>query len=301
MNGTYYSPTAGKSPYYERLSPNSTKKLAQPSFEIKPTMDLCNLYVKGIEPGLTSSDLFNLFKPFGRIVSARVMKEVKSIGSSNKGFGFVSFSQSIEAAQALIAMHQPTDDHSNNTMGVRFHEPRVPRPEHNFCQQLAILSQHSELAPHFYTRSKHNNITPLRPMMMIVEDKQDTTNTCYASQSTVYYTSPPPPSYYYPTYWTDNRGVIYANVYHPYIQQSSMIYDDDDTEQKLLAMLEQQANISPLDQKQLKQKLLALSPAEQTDCIHHPVYFKEKINSFLLQLQSNTKQVNDDTAQSVKK
>jgi RNA recognition motif-containing protein len=300
MNGSYYSPKAGSSAYYERSSQTNTKKLAQPSFEIKPTMDLCNLYVKGIEPGLTSSDLFNLFKPFGRIISARVMEETgsNSSSSSNKGFGFVSFSQSIEAAQALIAMHQPTNDNNHNTMGVRFHEPRVPRPEHNFSHQLAILSQHSELAAHFYTRS-NNKIVPLRTM--ILEDKQDTS---FASQTSVYYTSPPapPPPYYYPAYWTDHRGVVYTNVYHPYIQpSSSMIYhdnddDDDTTRQKLLGMLEQQANISPSNQKQLKQKLLGLSRAEQISCIHHPVYFKEKINAFLLQSKAN-----DNTEQDAKK
>ncbi|KAF1805570.1 RNA recognition motif-containing protein, partial [Mucor lusitanicus] len=83
-------------------------------------MDLCNLYIKGIQPGMSSTDLFNLFKPFGRIISAKVMPQDKG----KRGFGFVSYSKSVEAAHAILSMNQ-TDD-----MVVRFHEPKVPRKEH---------------------------------------------------------------------------------------------------------------------------------------------------------------------------
>lgn len=258
MNGSYYPSQAGISGYCERIPANPTKKLTQPCFEIKPTMDLCNLYVKDIEAGLTSANLFNLFKPFGRIISARVMKEVSKNNSSridpdnNKCFGFVSFSQPIEAAQAIITMHQQTDDGKNRVV-VRFHEPRVSRPEHNFSQQIAILIQHSELASHFYTRSKHyKKIVPLRPV--VVEDGQDITNTSYASQRAMYSASltTSPLSFYCPIYWINHHGMIYTNVYRPCIQQfPSTIYNYDDTRRKLFDMLEQRGDISVLDQKLL--------------------------------------------------
>ncbi|KAI7847941.1 hypothetical protein BDC45DRAFT_451074, partial [Circinella umbellata] len=65
-------------------------------------MDLCNIYIKHIDPSIKSTELFNLFKPFGRIISARVMED-PSTGNS-RGFGFVSYSHPTEAAAALIEM-----------------------------------------------------------------------------------------------------------------------------------------------------------------------------------------------------
>jgi RNA recognition motif-containing protein len=227
-------------------------KLKQPSFEIKTSMDLCNLYIKGIQPGLTSSELFNLFKSFGRIISARVMEDRNSSSSNEavtkRGFGFVSFSTSLEAAKALIEMYVEPEkgkpkyenDAAPPVMIVRFHEPRVPRPEHNFSYQLALLS-YSPLGSHFYTRQK-NNMVPLQPM---AEEEEFSfvppppppppplppTTSSYATvtspTSPSYFptttlinnanfnspipTAPSPSYYYYPSYWTDNQGVLYSN------------------------------------------------------------------------------------------
>ncbi|KAI8342607.1 hypothetical protein BC941DRAFT_413281 [Chlamydoabsidia padenii] len=104
-------------------------------------MDLCNLYVKGLSLSMTSAELFNLFQPYGRIISARVMVTEKNV---SKGFGFVSFSQPIEAASALVYLHP----HYN----IQFHEPKVPRPGHDIQQQYWSLA-HSSLACYFYSVS----------------------------------------------------------------------------------------------------------------------------------------------------
>ncbi|CAO3622006.1 unnamed protein product [Cunninghamella echinulata] len=107
--------------------------------EIKPSMDLCNLYIKGLPMTITSTELFNLFKPFGRIISARVMENEKG---KSKGFGFVSYSQSIESATALISLHRYYD--------IQFHEPKTPRPDQDIVQQYWSLLN-SSFHDYFYS------------------------------------------------------------------------------------------------------------------------------------------------------
>jgi RNA recognition motif-containing protein len=125
-------------------------------------MDLCNLYIKGLATDMTSVDLFNLFKPFGRIISAKVMK---ANNEGLKNFGFVSFSHPIEAAKAMIELY---NDQQFNII-VKFHEPKQHqrRSEQEFYQQLLLL-RHSTLSRHFYTTSCYNNekspIPPIPPL-----------------------------------------------------------------------------------------------------------------------------------------
>ncbi|KAK0529173.1 hypothetical protein OC834_003304 [Tilletia horrida] len=87
-------------------------------------IDPCNLFIKNIDPEVDSNQLFNAFKSFGRIVSARIMRDSEKI---SRGFGFVSFTHADEASRALAA--------TNNTMlgsqkiNVRLHEPKRMRAE----------------------------------------------------------------------------------------------------------------------------------------------------------------------------
>ncbi|KAJ3377240.1 hypothetical protein HDU80_003395 [Chytriomyces hyalinus] len=68
-------------------------------------LDSRNLYVKNlpIDPIFTTDDLYALFAPFGRIVSAKVMMD-ESIWVS-KGFGFVSFSTEEDAFAAIDGLN----------------------------------------------------------------------------------------------------------------------------------------------------------------------------------------------------
>ncbi|KAJ3243452.1 Protein phosphatase PP2A regulatory subunit B [Chytriomyces hyalinus] len=68
-------------------------------------LDCRNLYVKNlpIDPIFTTDDLYALFSPFGRIVSAKVMMD-ESIWVS-KGFGFVSFSTEEDAFAAIDGLN----------------------------------------------------------------------------------------------------------------------------------------------------------------------------------------------------
>ncbi|KAI9324429.1 hypothetical protein DFJ73DRAFT_872621 [Zopfochytrium polystomum] len=66
-------------------------------------LDPRNLYVKNLDDNVDHQDLFGLFKAFGRIVSARVMKEDGGSGKS-KGFGFVSFEEETQARAAIESL-----------------------------------------------------------------------------------------------------------------------------------------------------------------------------------------------------
>ncbi|CAO3647160.1 unnamed protein product [Cunninghamella blakesleeana] len=121
----------------KKPSKNTIKE--QYRVEIKPSMDLCNLYIKGLPMTTTSTDLFNIFKPYGRIISAKVMENEKG---KSKGFGFVSYSQSIESAAALISLHHYYD--------IQFHEPKVPRPDQDIVQQFWSLLN-SSFRDYFYS------------------------------------------------------------------------------------------------------------------------------------------------------
>lgn len=238
--------------------------LKSPSFEIKPSMDLCNLYVKGIQPGSTSEDLFNLFKPFGRIVSAKVMES--KTGAA--GFGFVSYSSSTEAAKALVSMN--TKDEIKNTspvIMVRFHEPRVLRLEHNYSYQAGLLSC-SALYNHFYIRKGQYVI----PLQQVVEP-------------VVHVPVIPPsvhqqPYYYYTPYWTHQGGTVYPNFINPAsspTQATARQPAQDSIPNKLIQVLKQEHKITKQENAQLLEKILKLDRVEQSNCLNNSVYFKKKI------------------------
>ncbi|CAG8458504.1 1021_t:CDS:2 [Acaulospora colombiana] len=88
-----------------------------------PIVDPCNLFIKNLDANISSSDLFNHFRRFGRIISARVMRD-QDTGNS-KGFGFVSYTTADEADRAKASMHGKTL--GNKQIVVRLHEPKKLR------------------------------------------------------------------------------------------------------------------------------------------------------------------------------
>ncbi|OAD02657.1 hypothetical protein MUCCIDRAFT_124340, partial [Mucor lusitanicus CBS 277.49] len=84
------------------------------------SVDIMNLYIKNLEPHITNHDLNQTFRKFGRIISARVMTNPAT--GQSKGYGFVSFGKSEEAAAALKEMNGAML--GNRPLTVAYHEPR---------------------------------------------------------------------------------------------------------------------------------------------------------------------------------
>ena len=63
----------------------------------------CNLFIFHIPNKMTTLDLFNLFKRFGEILSARIMVDKQT--GRNRGFGFVSFDNQHSAQAAIAGMN----------------------------------------------------------------------------------------------------------------------------------------------------------------------------------------------------
>ncbi|PWN38032.1 uncharacterized protein FA14DRAFT_142799 [Meira miltonrushii] len=87
-------------------------------------VDPCNLFCKNLDPAIDSNELFSLFKTFGKIVSARVMRDEKGV---SREFGFVSYRRAEDATRALNAMNGT--QHGSKSMIVRLHEPKSFRQE----------------------------------------------------------------------------------------------------------------------------------------------------------------------------
>ena len=275
-------------------------KLRQPNFELRPSMDLCNLYIKGIKPGLTSAELFTMFKPFGRIISAKVMEDRHS--SCKAGFGFVSYSSSVEAAKAIIEMYVETpkkegdEEQKDPIMTVRFHEPKVVRPEHNYSQQLELLSN-SPWCAHFYTRQQQKQVPlqptehhPISPGSSSYPPFMDPSSHSYFPTGNVHINAS---YYYYPPYWTDHHGVIYANYVGPppmpmptqhYIQEPPKNNDTEKntTEARLKQLIDKtDQHVPENDKPKLIEKLLKLNQKELSNCLNNSVYLSKKIQSLM--------------------
>ncbi|KDQ32064.1 hypothetical protein PLEOSDRAFT_38101 [Pleurotus ostreatus PC15] len=87
-------------------------------------IDPCNLFCKNLDPTLDSNSLFSLFREFGQIVSARVMRNENG---ESRGFGFVSYHTPDQAAAAMHAMNGKQI--GSKQMVVRLHEPKQLRQE----------------------------------------------------------------------------------------------------------------------------------------------------------------------------
>ncbi|KAI5476682.1 polyadenylate-binding protein [Pseudohyphozyma bogoriensis] len=90
-------------------------------------VDPCNLFIKSLDPSLTTLDLRNLFADFGTVTSARVMMDEPN--GRSKEFGFVSFSKPEEATAAMAAVDGMSLGPKGKRVVVRIHEPKARREE----------------------------------------------------------------------------------------------------------------------------------------------------------------------------
>ncbi|CAH1760767.1 14307_t:CDS:10 [Entrophospora sp. SA101] len=98
----------------------------------RPIVDPCNLFIKNLDSNISSSDLFSQFRRFGKIISARVMRDQET--GNSKGFGFVSYSSSEEADKAKQSMH-------GKTLGAKPIVNRVPSRRSSELYPINVVNE----------------------------------------------------------------------------------------------------------------------------------------------------------------
>ncbi|XP_076341344.1 ELAV-like protein 4 isoform X1 [Tachypleus tridentatus] len=101
---------------------NKTIKVsyARPSSE---AIKGANLYVSGLPKSMAQQELENLFHPFGRIITSRILCDNITginIPGLSKGVGFVRFDQRIEAERAIKQLHNTIPDGATEPITVKF-------------------------------------------------------------------------------------------------------------------------------------------------------------------------------------
>ncbi|XP_075218503.1 ELAV-like protein 1 isoform X8 [Lycorma delicatula] len=96
---------------------NKTIKVsfARPSSE---AIKGANLYVSGLPKNMAQQDLENLFSPYGRIITSRILCD--NITGLSKGVGFIRFDQRIEAERAIQELNGTIPKGSTEPITVKF-------------------------------------------------------------------------------------------------------------------------------------------------------------------------------------
>ncbi|XP_043670233.1 ELAV-like protein 1 isoform X5 [Vespula pensylvanica] len=96
---------------------NKTIKVsyARPSSE---AIKGANLYVSGLPKNMTQQDLENLFNPYGRIITSRILCD--NITGLSKGVGFIRFDQRVEAERAIQELNGSVPKGSSEPITVKF-------------------------------------------------------------------------------------------------------------------------------------------------------------------------------------
>merc|ERR1712241_678617 len=67
-----------------------------------------SIYCFGLSPTASEQTLYELFSPFGGILSVKLMRDNTKEGNPCKGFGFVNYVQTVDAMRAVKAMNGVT-------------------------------------------------------------------------------------------------------------------------------------------------------------------------------------------------
>ncbi|KAI8363884.1 hypothetical protein BD560DRAFT_403764 [Blakeslea trispora] len=149
------SPPPQQQPQQQHRQPQQQKR-EESSEETAQSVDIMNLYVKNLDPHITSEELKQAFSKFGRIISARVMSNPAT--QHSKGYGFVSYGKSEEAAAALQTMNGTML--GSRPLAVAYHEPRKGR-NNNTNNTINNTNNNHHHHPHHHANNINNNSAPI--------------------------------------------------------------------------------------------------------------------------------------------
>ncbi|KAL0137015.1 hypothetical protein V8B55DRAFT_1544759 [Mucor lusitanicus] len=163
-------------PYVHLNNPTTSVRDVRGSHDNTTTamIDYTNLYIKNLDPEVTSYDLFKRFRAYGKIISARVMKD--TVTGISKGYGFVSFTHMDEANDALQNMNGALLNSKNIIVTFHTHKKSLSSQQQ---QQKQPKRQHQE----------YINLSP--------PTSASTTNTYNNNSNSNMYASQPSPPYHH--------------------------------------------------------------------------------------------------------
>lgn len=142
-----------------------------------------NLYIRGLPPEYTESDLRQLFKEYGKIVNCRVLLDSNT--KQGKGVGFVLFSTRPEALQAIKGANDKELE-GGRTLNVQFAEEYTLKARPGYSGYVPPQQQPQQNHQHFYS-SHHYHHPPTTP-----PHNSSHMGGAYGAPQQHYYNAPPP-------------------------------------------------------------------------------------------------------------
>lgn len=135
---TYCDPNQRKLVHGKKLYVGIFKKKDE-YFRIKKEKEgkPSNLYVKNFGPNFGDRDLFNLFKTFGSIKSAKVRRQKFGLVEKPLGCGFVDFEEPEEAEKARIALNGYALKNSGRVISVTYADCKSRRMRKRLEENLS--------------------------------------------------------------------------------------------------------------------------------------------------------------------
>ncbi|CAJ0959754.1 unnamed protein product, partial [Mesorhabditis belari] len=124
---------------------NKTIKVsyARPSNE---SIKGANLYVSGIPKSMTQKEMEGIFRPFGQIITSRILSD--NITGLSKGVGFVRFDKKGEADIAIQTLHGTTPSGCTEQITVKFaNNPATNSHKNALADVTAVAQVASNLMP----------------------------------------------------------------------------------------------------------------------------------------------------------
>ncbi|CAD6192603.1 unnamed protein product [Caenorhabditis auriculariae] len=104
-----------------------------------------NLYVSGIPKSMTLNELEGIFRPFGQIITSRILSD--NITGLSKGVGFVRFDKKDEADVAIKTLNGTIPVGCNEQITVKFANNPASNSTKNVLQELEAVQQAANLVP----------------------------------------------------------------------------------------------------------------------------------------------------------